>query len=1058
MSNAPGAEQPSFISRTFFLKTTFAKLLLSILLIGGWLSVNNMVKESQPDLAIANATITTTWDGGDAQTIEQEITNRLEKELKSLKGLKRLRSGSFAGYSVISVEFRSDIEAGDAISRVRTKVSEAEGKLPKAAKKPTVTQVSNNDTPIFSFRIFGNRDLPEITALAKKIKHDLERIPGVNKATISGDREKIVMVRLIGSRITALGLSPLQVRDAVQQANIDLPWGAFDGEEMGGATFRMTGRYRNLGQLKDLPLKQTQSGQLIRLGDIAEIRITQAEERSRTFFSGSGKPFERAVELSITKSAGEDAIDIIESAKQTLADARESTNWLDGIEYAVVVDESENILGDLKNIFNSGWQSMLVVFMVLVISLTWREALVAGLAIPVAFAGGLIMIAALGYSLNQIVIVGMVIALGLLVDVFILMMEGMHDNMFVRGKNFGQSALATVKTYAVPALTGQLTTILAMAPLLGIAGLTGKYIRPMPMTAIACLIAAYFVALLLCIPLSRFVLPKAGTKLKKTKVDVASERASELLATLLLRKFIHKKRAAATWVGVAFAAFVVSILAFSTLPSELMTKGDGRNTGILIELEPDTSMVSAQQCADAVGEKLRELNYLESVTKYVGEKSPFSTPAPADQLLPTRSLNFVGFTAILTPKNARSKLGYEYMPDITEKIHQAMSACPGGELLLTPSIGGASSGAPVQIEITGNDMQVLRDLAQRVTYQLKSIDGADNVRHNLGLPALDLKATPRQDNLTFYGLSNSELAEQTRMLLTSDEIGKYVVGGIEEDIKIRMGYAWPSRAGEIGGPSQMYETNFLNITTQNGKTVPLTSLVDLEFAESPIAVLHKDGKRSITVMSDTAGRTAGEIIADIQPFLDEAQKNWPSNYHYNFGGEAEDSAETFGSAGTMLYIALFLVFALLVLQFDSFSQPLIIMSAIPLALTGSFFVLVLFNVPFSFMAMIGVIALIGIVVNDTIVMIDTMNNYREKGMTIPEAAARGAADRLRPIITTTVTTIVGMLPLALSQKVWLSLGLTIIGGLTAATVLALLVVPCLYILVTRNKKEPEVLL
>ncbi|WP_062270521.1 efflux RND transporter permease subunit [Endozoicomonas arenosclerae] len=1055
MNSDVQADKPSFFNTTFFLKTTFAKLLLLILVIGGWLSGSNMVKESMPDMSMANANITTVWAGGDSQTIEQEITNKLEKELKSLKGLKRIRSGSFSGYSVISVEFRSGVEPRDAIARVRTKVSEAEGKLPKEADKPSVTQVSVNDSPIYSIRLFGNSELPELTALAKNLKKELDRIPGVNKTKISGDREEIVMIRLIGPRIAALGLSPIAIRNAVQQANLDMPWGNFDGEDVNGATFRLTGRYRNVEQLQELPVHRTSSGRVVHLGEIAEVTITEAEERTRTFFSQHNDDFARAVEVSLIKRAGGDTIDIIQLAQKVLDEQKASTNWPESIDYAVVVDESENILRDLKNVFNNGWQAMLAVFVILFFSLTWREALVAGLAIPIAFAGGLIVIALMGYTLNQIVIIGMVIALGLLVDVFILMMEGMHDNMFVKGKNFGSSALATIKQYAIPALTGQLTTIFAMAPLLGIAGATGKFIKPMPMTAIACLVAAYIVALLLCIPLSRYVLPKPGTKVKKTKIDIVSERLSNRLAGLLSRRFTNSRRSSLVWIGVALLVFGGSLGVFLTLPTEMMPKGDGRNTGILIELEPDASMASAQYCADAVGKQLRQLDYLDSVTKYVGEKSPFSTPTPADQLQPTKSLSFVGFTAILVPNTERSKLGFEYMPELASEIHKVMDACPGGELLLTPSVGGASPGSPVQIEIIGDDMEALRDIADLIVSELKTIKGTENVRQNLGLPSLDLKATPKAEALNFYNITNDDLADQIRMMMNSDEIGKFVVGDIEEDIKIHMGYGWPSRGEEIGGPTNTFETYLLGVTTPEGKHIPVSSLVDIDITESPIAILHRDGKRAVTILSDNINRTAGEILADIKPKLDELQKDWPDGYRYVFSGEAEDSAEVFGSAGIMLNIALFLVFALLVMQFDSFLQPLIVMSAIPLALTGTFFGLTLFGVPFSFMAMVGVIALVGIVVNDSIVIIDTMNGYRKKNYSIADAASRGAADRLRPVITTSITTIVGMLPLTLSQKMWLPLGLTVISGLTAATFLSLLIVPCLYVVFTRNKKIEE---
>ena len=284
--------------------------------------------------------------------------------------------------------------------------------------------------------------------------------------------------------------------------------------------------------------------------------------------------------------------------------------------------------------------------------------------------------------------------------------------------------------------------------------------------------------------------------------------------------------------------------------------------------------------------------------------------------------------------------------------------------------------------------------------------------------------------------------------MTSDEVGKFVRGGVEEDLPIMMGYAWPSRQGEMGGPTTLEELNLLNVINQDGRGVPLQSLVDLQLEEAALSVLHKDGERTIIVMAQTVGRTAGEVLADAMLELEKIQSTWPEGYRIEVAGEAEASGEVFGSAAKMLMLALFLVFAVLVLQFDSFKQPFIIMSAIPLALTGTFLAFLFMGIPFSFMAMVGVIALVGIVVNDTIIMVETMNQHIANGLSVREAASRGAADRLRPIVTTSVTTIVGLVPLAISQEMWLPLSTTIIGGLIVVTFLALLIVPCLFLLFT----------
>lgn len=1031
--------------RFFFAGTTFARLALAGLLFGGWLAYATLIKETTPDLEIGVGIVFTEWAGGDPQSVEQEVTNRIEKELNSLKGLKRTQSGSYAGFSLIAVEFHPDVAQADAMTRLRAKVAAAEGVLPKTAKKPTVVEASISDEPIFSFRLYGDVDLPVITGLAEELRRELQRIPGVNKVQVSGDRREVVQVRLIGARLASYGISPNMIRETITQAGVDLPLGDFDGEAV-GAGMRFLGRFREIEDIRNLPIATTTSGRTVLLREVADVQRGPDKELSRTYYASAGGPFAQAVDITLTKRPGADAIRAISEVKAMLADKRDSALWPPTLETSIVFDSSRYIVADLKSVFNNGWQAMLVVFLILFVSLTWREAIVAGLAIPVTFAGALIVVFLLGYSLNQLVIIGMVLALGLLVDDFILMMEGMHENVYVRGKSFIESAISTIRTYAMPSLSGSLTTILAMVPLMAIAGIEGKFIRQMPVAAIACLAMSYFVSVFLAVPLARYVLSEKNTS--KTRVDHLTELASDKLTKVLHDHFLSSRTRAGVWVGVAVGVFAAASLAFSFVPVELTPKGDGRSLGITVEMSPDASLDTAQECADSLGDRLINKSYIESVTKHVGEKSPFSVVSTTDQLSPMQGNYLVGFSAVFVEKNQREKLLYQYIPELRQELQGAMTACPGADVFFAPELGGASAEDPIQLEIMGDDMSQLRKYAQDVARVLKATAGTSDVRDNYGVPKVDLRAHPNREAMNFYNLSPSDVAMQLRSMMTSDEVGKFIRGGVREDLPILMGYAWPSREGEIGGPTTLEELNLLNVITEEGRGVPLSSVVNFQLEEAALSILHKNGERSVTVMAQTNGRTAGEVLADILPELTKMQATWQAGYRIGIAGEAEASDEVFGSASKMLLLAMFLVFALLVMQFDSFKQPFIIISTVPLALTGTFFAFFFMSLPFSFMAMVGVIALIGIVVNDTIIMIETMNAHRANGLSVREAASRGAADRLRPIVTTSITTIAGLVPLAISQEMWLPLSTTVIGGLTVSTFLALLIVPCLFLMLT----------
>lgn len=1043
---------PGKLSRFFFLDGTFAALLLIFFLAIGSIGYSMLIKEDLPDLAIGQATVTTEWPGADPETIEQQITNKIEKKLRSLKGLKKLSSASFSGFSMVSVEFYSNIEVASAMNRLRAKVNEAEADLPKEATKPKINEVSVNDAPILTASLKGDVDIAVLSKQAKSLKERLEKVPGVNKVTLAGNREEAILVRLLTSRMAAVGVSATQVRDALQGANLDMPWGDFEGDEL-GASFRLYGRFRSVEQMRTLPIVRTDAGRVIRLAEVADIRQDLEREKSRASLSWQGDDYSPSVDISITKRPGSDTLKTIDAIKAELSRSASAYDWPSALQYQVISDQSIQIWDSLSNVFNNGWQAMIAVFIILLVALTWREAIVAGLAIPITFAGALGIIWLLGYTLNQIVIIGLVLALGLLVDVFILMMEGMHENIFNKGKTFPQAALATIKSYSMPALAGQLTTIFAMVPLLAISGTTGKFIRSMPVTAISALVVSYIVALFIAVPLSRLLLGRLkADESKQTLMDRLTAKGMQKLRNLLERVFLRNRVTVILWPLVALGLFVLGTTAMSTLPVEMMPKSDGRNLGVTMELPPDTSLDTAQFCADSMGDVLRQQPYFESVTKLVGKKSGFALKSIDDQLAPTEGTYFVGFSAVFTLRDQREMMAYEYIPELRTALAPSLDDCPGGKLLLSPETGGASSSAPVQVRIIGDDMDTLREITGEVTQVLQSIQGATDINDNLGPSKMDIKTLPRREALNFYQVGMQDLANQVRILMNDDEVGKFSLGGVEDDLKIRLGGAWPSRHGEMGGPTQVREIYLLEVITQQGRSIPITSLADIQVAEASLSILHQDGERAVTVSAQTDNRTAAEIIADLTPKIDALQAQWPQGYRYQFAGEAEDTAETFGSAGTMLGVALFLVFALLVIQFGNFTQPFIIMSAIPLGLIGTFFGNYLFNMPFSFMTMIGLIALIGIVVNNSIVMIDAMNGYLKQGDSIHDAAAKGASDRLRPIITTSITTIVGLTPLALSQPMWQPLCLAVICGLVVSTFMALLIVPCLFALFTSEEK------
>lgn len=1043
----------SWAARFFLLRTTFGILVALLLVVGGLFASSLLVKESFPDLAIPQASITTEWPGADPQTIEQDVTEKIEKEVKTLRDLKKVTSASFNSFSMVAVEFDANANLTESMQLLRAKVRDAEAELPSGAKTPRIEQVSVDDRPVLTLVLYGEVGESVLSRWAQTLEEELERVPGVNEADIGGMRDEVVSVRLYPDRALALGLSPTVVRDAIRNANVDMPWGEIESEEI-GASVRFYGRFRSVEDLQALPVARLGGlgqGRIVRLGEVADVRRDLEQETSRAFFSWERGKFAPSIEVSVKKVPGSDTVAVIGAVLAELDTQANSADWPPQLHHRVTQDESEQIRDSLGNVLANGWQAMLAVFLILFVLLTWREGVVAGLAIPLTFLGALLVIWLLGYSLNQLVIIGMVLALGLLVDVFILMMEGIHEALFVEGKTFSQAALGTVRRYGLPAAAGQLTTILALAPLAAIGGVAGKFIRVLPVTAITCLVVAFVVAFVVAVPLSRLLLGHLDSTSgsKETRADRVTAALSGRLKDWSLRTTLASRWRAASVVGVAVAVFVVSAMGFSKVPLVMYPKADGLKLGITVELSPQATLSSAQSVADRLGEVLREKDYFESVVKLVGKKSPLVQVSLADALTPTAAENFVGFSCIFVPREDRDEPGYVYADMLRAELKPLLDDIAAAATLdLVPETGEPSAVAPVQIALLGTDMDHLRGLSAEVQAALRQVPGAVDVRDNLGSIRSEVKLVPRREAMDFYGLTEEELASQVRIALGNDEVGKFAVGGLKDDLSLQLGMAWPSRQGRIGGPTTIGEMALVHAFSPDGGAVPLLSVLEPQAGTATLSITHEDGRRTISVLAKTEGRTPQEVVEQMRPVLEEMQKNWPSGYAYRFTGEVEETAETFGSAGIMLIVAVLLVFAVLVLQFGSFRQSLIIIAAMPLALIGTFAGFFFAWIPFSFFAMVGLISLIGIVVNDSIVMVDTMNRHLADGIAVATAAARGASDRLRPIISTSLTTIVGLVPLAISDPMWRPLCYAVIFGLTVSTVTSLVVVPCLYLLLT----------
>ncbi|MEM0980656.1 MAG: efflux RND transporter permease subunit [Cyanobacteria bacterium P01_H01_bin.58] len=1064
------AQAASPLARFFFTRQIFGTLLCFLLLMGGFMGYLSMVKEGDPDINIARANITTEWPGTDAETIETQVTDKIEEEIKSLSGLDDFTSATFNSFSIINVEFKANEPVDAAIQDLRSKVDDADSELPAESvgvEEPDFEQLSQQDDPVLTLALTGEGlDVAVLSQVAEDLQERLEAISNIREVDLLGSRDEVIHVQMQPSRLTSLGISATQVSDAIQGNNIDRSWDLLRDEDI-GAQVRLYGRPRTLEDLRRVPVARLDDNRVVRLNEVADIYRGIEREESRAFISLQGETFAPTVTIEVVKVNGSDTIEVVNAALAEMETARQDPDlWPVGMDYAVLTNDAETIQEDLFDLGSNVLQASVCVFLILLVALTWREALIAGLAIPVTFAGAIFVLWLGGYTLNTMVMIGMILALGLLVDVFILMLEGMHDGIFVKGLSFPDAAITTIQTYAGSSFAGQLTTILALIPLMAVSGTMGKFTRLIPISAIVCLVLSYLLALFAVVPLSKFLLGRSKGTHSQTFIDRLTEAVSGRFTQWSLKFTVRNRSVARLWTLGAIALFVFSMVLFTTLPFTLFPQQDGIKLSVNVELPPTATLETSQEVADRVGEYLRTYPDVDdtyvfgNITKLVGQRSGLVS---SGELKPSTSDYFVGLSAVMVERSQRQEDSYFYVPELRQTIEAILRDYPGAVLAVQYTRAGGSED-PIQLEIFGDDMRTLRRISAQVQELLRNVPGTMDVRDDLGNLRTDYKLVPRREALDFYGISQDDLSLQGRFLMIDNDIGDYPIGSGEEDLEIRLSTRWPSQAGDIGGPSRLDEFATIRFINERGEAIAANSLLERVEGSVPLSITHRDTQRSVTVLAKTI--PTGEfydtaILADLAPVLDElvydpklsdeenaAAGHWPRGYRYNFGGDAETSGETFASAGQMLVVAVFLIFSLLVLQFGSYTQPIIIILSILFAMIGTFIGFFLMGLPFSFPAAIGVISLTGIVVNDAIVMVDTMNSRLKEGMDVRHAAAHGASERLRPILTTSTTTVVGLLPLAFSEVKWFPLCMAIIFGLVAATFIALLVVPGLYLQLT----------
>ncbi|MBN2720853.1 MAG: efflux RND transporter permease subunit [Proteobacteria bacterium] len=997
-------------------------LLMILIVVLGGLSYLTLPRESSPDITIPLILVQTTYEGAASEDVENLITIPLERKLRGLKDLKEVRSVSAEGASMIEVEFFPDVDISEAHQRVRDKVDEAKGELPGDLEyDPAVMEINLSEWPVLKIAVSGNVNEMVLKTVAEELEDIMEQIPGVLEVDVTGDREREIRVEFDPDRMAAYKLSFTEILSLVQRENVNVPGGSIDLGK-GKYMLRIPGEFTDPSEIDNLVLVVRQ-GKPIYLKDVARIRDTFEDPQS--YARVNGKP---GVTLSVKKRSGENIISLADQVFSFLEEAR--PRLPSGVEFTVTLDEAKNIRQIVRELENNILTALVLVLVVLFVFLGVRSAVFVALAIPFSMLMSFFVLQVMGITLNMVVLISLIIALGMLVDNAIVMVENIYRHM-ESGLGRVEAACKASSEVGWPIIASTLTTLCAFGPLLFWPDIMGEFMKFLPMTLIIVLTSSLFVALVinpvLCAAFLRTGLPRKEKD--HQKILIRGYRA--LLGFALRYRFF------AVFLAVLTMAGVLSIYMLSGPEVELFPDTEPNRAFISVKAPQGTSLDTTDALVREVEEIVAREGDLKYVTGEVGVSSGWGSAQESRLGLVT--VEFVD-------REERTMTS----DSVLDRMRDNLRGLSGADINLEKERMGPPSEAPIVVRIKGEDVDVLSDLVDAVKEEIRDVPGLVDMEDDLSRAKPEIAVRVDREKATLLGLSTIEISNTIKAAVNGWKIGDYREGEDEYDIIARLPENYRKTLDQIAN---------LQIPTRTGDPVSLATVASLEMRGGFGSIRHLDQKRIIRITAFNAGRSSLEIMGEVRERL--ASLRVPSGYSLTFGGDFEEQEKSSAFLSRAFFVALFLIFLVLLTQFNSLGQSFIVLSTVVLSLMGVLIGLIITGMPFGIiMTGIGVISLAGVVVNNAIVLIDYANVLRKEGMELNEALMKAGTVRFRPVTLTAVTTILGLTPMAIGLSIdfknltlqvggesaqwWGPMAVAVIFGLTVATLLTLVMVPVFY--------------
>ncbi|MCE9644251.1 efflux RND transporter permease subunit [Candidatus Parcubacteria bacterium] len=1010
----------------FFLeKRQFSILLIGALIIAGTFSLFAIPKESSPEVEIPIGIVTTVLPGASSSDVEKLITDKMEEELANLENIDTLTSTSREGLSVVSVQFLASANLDKSIQDLKDAVDKVKNELPSEATDPQVLRINFADEPVLIISVSSDVPPAAFTALSEDLKAELRAVKGVSKVEISGVQAREVQVIVRSEALSRYGLRLTDVIGALQASNSSLPIGSItqDGIEY---AIKFRGEIEAPSEIGNIAVP-TQNG-IVYIRDIAAVSdgLKRATSLSRT--SVEGAPSEQALSLYVFKKSGDNVTEVAQSVKDRLEALK--SGLLLGSNVVISFDRGELVMKDLLELTQVGFETVALVMILLFLTIGWREALVAGLSIPLSLLIAFIGLHTSGNTINFVSLFSLILAVGILVDSGIVVTEAIQARIARFGTPMA-AAHAAIEEYAWPLIAGTMTTVAVFAPLFFISGITGKFIASIPFTIIFVLIASIIVALGM-VPLIAVLFTKQSKNSFEMKQEIYTEHAKEWYRRKL-RAFLENRRQQKIFLWTLMGSFVIALLlpVSGLLKVTFFPGGDSDFIYIDLEKPQGTTLRETDLAVRAVEEYLYEDPRIESFVTTIGESSRFSESSSQNPKLANITVNL---------HKERDYTSTELLSDLKKEL----SAVQSLDIRIVEPSNGPPTGAPILIKFTGDDLGELESVVDRAERLLTEVPGTSDIQTSMKDDGTQFTLTIDKAKAAQVGLTPAAVGSTLRAAINGTTATVLKRQDKDIDVVVKLDLNPRYRTAEETTETTVDSIRQIPIATPSG-TVLLGSVLTITPERANAVIQHEDRKRIGSVSAFLApGGNARDVKAAFEARLSELEL--PTSVTYSFGGENEEVDNSFRDMFLALIAGLVLMLSILVLEFNSFRYTLYLLSIVPLSLVGVLGGLALTGQTLSFPSMLGVIALAGVIINHGIILLDSMIHLlkRDANANPMDVVVESASVRLRPIFLTTITTVIGMVPLTFASSLWGPLAFAIMFGLTFATILTLIFIPLMF--------------